>query len=283
MADLADVADVELLSLLGAALVPSATLPDEITLARLHATLADLEVDSEPLDITTARGRHDRGRLAPVRRRFASRSSIVAASAIAFALTAGVAAAAVATNTLPGPTRAIAYDLGLPVTSPALFRAQGTSTQLHQAILAKDRTQEVRLGRQLIGELKVLNPSDLAQIRRSAQSLLHEIGLKMPTLSSAVTSPITPTDTIPSVTVPSVSVPHVTVPSVSVPSVSVPKVSVPSVSVPHVTVPSATVPSVTVPSVTVPSVTVPSVTLPSVTVPSVTLPSIPSLLRSDRP
>src|SRR5580700_9296703 len=166
---MADLTDVELLSRLQVALAPAPARPDEVSLARLHATLAELEAETEPVDIVSARRRRELRRGLPRR---VTRSSVVAASALSFALTASVAAAAVATNTLPGPTRAFAYDLGLPVASPSLFRAQQTETQLRHAIVNDDTSQAKYLGQQLIGEMDTLDFSDLSQIRASADTLL---------------------------------------------------------------------------------------------------------------
>jgi len=247
---MAEFTDVELLSRLQVALTPAPALPDEMSLARLHATLAELEVESEPVDIATARRRRDHVRRGLPRR--VTRPSIVAAGAVAFALTASVAATAVATNTLPGPTRAFAYDLGLPVTSPALFRAQQSAKQLHQAIVAKNHQQETKLSHELVQDLKSLNASDLSQIRSTAAKLLVAVGFKVPTVPVAVPSPITPTVTVPGVSVPRISIPSVT-------GVTVPKVTTRRVSVPRVTVPRVTVPSVTSPKVTIPSVTLPNI------------------------
>jgi hypothetical protein len=210
---MSELTDVELLSRLQDALTPASVQPDEVSLARLHATLAELAGESEPVSITTALERRDQGRSNVVRRRVTARTSLVAASALAFALTAGVAAAAVATNTLPGPTRAIAYDLGLPVTSPALVRAETSAKQLHLAIVTKNHSQERLLAHQLVGDLKTLNTNDLSQIRNAAKKLLVEVGVKVPTLPGAVTSPTTPTVTVPSVSVPSVTIPGVTLPT----------------------------------------------------------------------
>src|ERR1700722_6395545 len=128
---MAEMTDLELLSQLHDVLAAPPVRPDAQSLARLHETLAELERESGPVSITTAvRHRTSGERAHDRRRRFAGRSSVLVASAVAAALTASVAAAAVATNTLPGPMRAIAYDVGLPVVSPSLFRAQQTETQL---------------------------------------------------------------------------------------------------------------------------------------------------------
>jgi hypothetical protein len=272
---MAELTDFELLAQLGDALDTPPVRPDAASLARLHATLTELELESEPVAITTAVRRHTVAqRSAARRRRVAGRSSILVAGAVAAALTAGVAAAAVATNTLPGPTRAFAYDVGLPVTSPSLYHAQQTEAQLRQALRGHEGPQSRRLGQQLIGEMETLDYSDLNQIRASADTLLVDVGLGLPTISSTSPLPVTTPVTIPassgsssSVTggVPSVSVPSVSTPSVTVPSVSVPSVSVPSVSVPSVSVPSVSTPRVTVPSITVPPVTVPTIKLPGLT------------------
>jgi hypothetical protein len=270
---MAELTDLELLSSLQVALAPRREHPDEEALTRLQATLQELESQFEPVDIAAAAQRRIRQRT--VRARRGARSSIVAASALAFALTAGVAAAAVATNTLPGPTRAFAYDVGLPVTSPALYGAQRSVAALRHSILAKNLPQEKTQAQQLIGQLKTLDPSDLSQIRATADQLLTAIGVTLPNLPSASSSPKTPTITIPSVSVPTATVPNVTVPSVSVPSVSVPSVSVPSVSVPSITTPVGTVPSVSIPSAVIPKVTIPSIPLPVVTIPIVHLPGLP--------
>jgi hypothetical protein len=271
---MADFTDLELLSELRDALATPPIRPDATSLARLHATLAELERESEPVSITAAI-RHDKPPHrsgARRRRRVVGRSSLLVASAVAAALTAGAAAAAVATNTLPGPTRAFAYDLGLPVTSPSLYHAQQTESQLRQAILSHHTSRARSLGQQLIGEMKGLDFSDLSTIRPGADALLVELGLGLPTIPSTSTSPLKSTVTVPSSSGTPPKVPDVTIPSVTTPSVSVPGVSVPGVSVPSVSLPSASVPGVSIPPVTVPSI--PG---PKVTVPTIKLPGLPSL------
>jgi hypothetical protein len=254
---MAEFTDVELLSRLTVALAPPPVRPDESALAQLHATLEELSIEFEPASIATpAERRSIRQRRNVGPRRTVRRSSLVAASAIACALAAGVAAAAVATNTLPGPTRAFAYDIGLPVTSPSLFAAQRSAAQLKQSIASNNLPREKVLGQQLIGELKTLDVSDLSQIRAVADTLLADVGLPIPALPNAPTTPITSNST------PTVSVPTATVPSVSVPSVSVPSVSVPSVTVPSVSTPVVTLPPVTIPKVSTPSIPLPVVTIP---------------------
>jgi hypothetical protein len=270
---MAELTDVELLSLLEASISPALVRPDEISLAQLHATLAGLEAGTEVTSITHSvrdSGSDRAGHVA--RRRRTRRSSIVVVSAISFALTAGVAAAAVVTNTLPGPTRAFAYDLGLPVTSPSLFRADQSATQLHQAIIANNRPEERALAQKLIGELKKLNFNDLTQIRARADKLLVDVGLGLPTLPSLTKTPITTTNTVPTVFVPSVTVPGTSTPSVSTPSVTTPNVSVPGVTVPSVSIPSVTEPTTGVPSLTIPRITLPKVTVSPITIPRVALP-----------
>jgi hypothetical protein len=273
---MAELTDLELLSQLRDALDTPPVRPDAASLARLHATLAELELEQgcEPVSITTAVRRRTATQrsTAPRRRRVAGRSSILVAGAVAAALTAGVAAAAVATNTLPGLTRAFAYDVGLPVTSPSLYLAQQTESQLRQALRSHDGPASRRLGQQLIGEMGTLDYSELSQIRASADALLVEVGLGLPTISTTSPLPVTTP-----VTIPTSSGSPSKVPGGSVPSVSIPGVSTPSVTVPSVNVPSVSVPSVSVPSVSIPRVTDPSVNVPSVTVPPIKLPGLPSL------
>ncbi|MGB7104138.1 MAG: hypothetical protein WBD82_06025, partial [Acidimicrobiales bacterium] len=235
---MAELTDDDLLARLEVALASPPIRPDEQSITRLYATLAELELEDEPVNITSTvhhrtaapRSVHER------RRRFPKRSSVLVASAISFALTAGVAAAAVVTNTLPGPTRGIAYDLGLPVTSPGLFRAQQDENQLRQSIAVGDQAQEKQLGQKLISAMKTLDSSDLSQIRSTADKLLIEVGLGAPTLSNSTTTPNS-TTTVPSTT-PSAKISGVTVPPVTVPTVTTPTATVlPPVTTPTVTTP----------------------------------------------
>jgi hypothetical protein len=179
--------DAELMTVLGSALAPTPAMPDWATLARLHETLAELASQSAaPTDVATVRPKRFEG----MRRRLARRTWVVAL--ISLLATGGVATAAVATDTLPGPTRNLAYDLGLPVTSPGLYQAQANLVQLRSSIDHGSRSGEVRWGRSLQHDLKALNDSDLAQIRVPALTLLSEAGLEDP-LSSPVTSSATTT------------------------------------------------------------------------------------------
>src|SRR5579863_5902567 len=193
---MAEFNDVELLSRLSDALAAPPVRPDGATLARLHATLAELEEEVAPVDIRSV-PRHGPVRQRAQRRGLRARSTVVLASAVAVALSAGVAAAAVATNTLPGPTRAFAYDLGLPVTSPPLHQAQQTESQLRGAIASHQDARARRLGQVLIGEMKNLSFSDLSQIRASADTLLVEIGVGLSTTTPSVPMSITTTVTLP--------------------------------------------------------------------------------------
>ena len=102
------------------------------------------------------------------------RHPVAAAVAVGVLATSGVAAAGVATDRLPGPTRTVAYDLGLPVTSPALEGTRGTMDQLRQALaghnVAQVNASAVFLRTQLAG----LSPSDRAQVEPAAAELLAQ-------------------------------------------------------------------------------------------------------------
>lgn len=111
------------------------------------------------------------------RRRVSSHTSALVLGTISVFALSGVAAAAVVANNLPGFTRAVAYDLGLPVTSPALFEAR---QQLHSLVRANTthHTGVAReLGRGLLKDLKLLNHTDLSQIRTPAETALTQSGL----------------------------------------------------------------------------------------------------------
>lgn len=184
--------DSEIMAMLGAALSPTPSAPDQETLARLHAALADLG-DGSVTDVAAQAGH--RTTVGGLRRRVANHASRLFVIAATVLLTGGVATAAVATDTLPGPTRNIAYDLGLPVTSPALFLAKQNLTQLKKSIVEKNHGQVVRLGHQLEQDLKSLNQGDLSEIRDSAEGLLNDAGLPVPSLPELTTS-TTSTSTI---------------------------------------------------------------------------------------
>jgi len=160
--------DEELLAQLRETFPPSSVTPDEMARQRLLDALAlDNVVSVDAYESRSSR----------LRRRFGSHASALTLSAVGVLALGGVAAAAVATNTLPGPTRAIAYDLGLPVTSPALVQAR---SQLHQLVTANSSnlpSSARELGRQLIDELKKLDHTDLAQISTAARSALAPTGL----------------------------------------------------------------------------------------------------------
>ena len=185
--------DDELLSLLSEAMSPTPAQPDPTTLARLHSTLAGLSAEVGVLG--NGRARRPR-RLTGLHGRLARRASVIAAAMVL--ITGGVATAAVATDTLPGPTRNLAYDMGLPVTSPGLFQARATLLQLKTSIDQRNRGAEVHWGKTLQRDLTDLNDTDLAQIRVPALGLLREIGLKNP-LGAPVTTSTTlvPTTTVP--------------------------------------------------------------------------------------
>jgi len=167
--------DDTLLVALGAALEPEHVEPGPHALAALDQALAE-----------RAGAARDHGLaivvpIAPPTRRSPTwtglhrlRHPVAAAVAVAVLATGGVAAAGVATDRLPGPTRTVAYDLGLPVTSPALEGTRGTMDQLRQALaghnVAQVNASAVFLRTQLAG----LSPSDRAQVEPAAADLLAQ-------------------------------------------------------------------------------------------------------------
>ena len=182
--------DDELMALLGEVFPTAALSPD--AKARQHL-LDALALDNVvAFDATAPASRR--------RRLLGSRASALTLSVAGVLSLGGVAAAAVATNTLPGPTRAIAYDLGLPVTSPALYQARA---QLHNVNSAASRhhTNVAReLAKGLIKDLKLLNQNDLSQIRPSVKRTLSQLGLLSQVTSVLGTTVTTPNTTSTTVT-----------------------------------------------------------------------------------
>ena len=160
--------DDELLAQLKEAFLTPSASPDVTARLRLLDALATDNLVS--IDASASRSTR-------LRRRFGSHASALTLSAVGVLALGGVAAAAVATNTLPGPTRTIAYDLGLPVTSPALFHARAHLHQLNTANEMHQKNTARSLSRKLIGDLKSLNQSDLSQIRSAAHNALEVSGL----------------------------------------------------------------------------------------------------------
>ena len=141
--------------------------PDDRARRQLRDALANDNL--ERIEVAPARSMR-RGRLGP-------RASAFTLSAIGVLTFGGVAAAAVATNTLPGPLRAFAYDIGLPVTSPALYQAR---QQLHHLVSANAHDPAVvarHVGRGLLHDLTLLDRNDLSAIRTPAQKALTQSGL----------------------------------------------------------------------------------------------------------
>ena len=85
----------------------------------------------------------------------------------------GMAGGAVAADNFPGPTRAIAYELHLPVSSPALVAAKNAESQLRASLERGDRS-EVKTGiLELRIRLHALDSADLHSIYQDASSLLR--------------------------------------------------------------------------------------------------------------
>ncbi len=187
--------DDELIARLSSALATARVESDEDVRHRLLAAVAADQV------VVLADAAHRRAR-----RRFTRHASALSLGIAGVVALAGVAAAAVATNTLPGPTRAIAYDLGLPITSPALEGAKAHLAQLVHANANGDTTTARRVGRQLIANLLTLDRSDLDEIRTVARAALAQADLlslatgllgplPVPTTGATTTVPVTTAST----------------------------------------------------------------------------------------
>ena len=167
--------DDDLLAALGQALAPEPVEPGPEAMAALHQALDGRVVDA-----------HEGGSgvvvlFAPPKRRSATlatihrlRHPVAAAIAVGVLATSGVAAAGVATDRLPGPTRNVAYAIGLPVTSPALETAKRTISQLGAALAAHDVGKVLALSALLRTRLAGLSPGDRASLQATAGEQLAQ-------------------------------------------------------------------------------------------------------------
>ncbi len=271
------ISDTELMAMLSGALTAPPVTPDQVTLARLRSTLTELSRESG-VNVVTRVGR-TKG-FAGLRSRVARHTSLVAVATLL--LTGGVATAGVATDTLPGPMRNLAYDLGLPVTSPGLYHARTNLEQLKQSINDRNNNEEVRWGLSLQHDLKSLNDDDLAKIRLPALSLLSEIGLEDPLSPSSPTSTTTTSTTTTSTAITTTTTPATDEGSNSDRNSSVPPSAVPDGSDNDSSDTNTSVSPPLIPTLTVPG---PTVQVPTTVAngdesdqisPSTTLPVIPS-------
>ncbi len=163
------VSDQELLGALRDALVTDdASAPSPAEMARFHEAVARGRAGTGSGAIARARLAWDAWRALPPR---LSPALVGAAAAVAVL---GVFGGAVAANTLPGPLRSAAYDVGLPVSSPALVAAEGAETALQGALSSKDRSAIASDVSVLRARLSVLDASDRATAGPEAQRLLSE-------------------------------------------------------------------------------------------------------------
>jgi hypothetical protein len=158
--------DAVLLAALGSALAPQQVEPGPEAMATLHQALQarrpDATEDSSAVVIAFAPPKRRSTTWAGIHR---LRQPVVAALAVGVLATSGVAAAGVATDHLPGPTRNVAYALGLPVTSPALASAKGTLAHLRVALAAHDVAQVQAIATLLRTQLAGLSAADRDSIK----------------------------------------------------------------------------------------------------------------------
>jgi hypothetical protein len=167
--------DDQLLDALRVSLAPSAVRPGPAELSAFRAALASRFVGTSVTDRpaggvpTEAAGRTGRSWSRGVRRVRHPVTALVAAAVLA---TGGVAAAGVATDTLPGPARQIAFAMGLPVSSPALETTRGAMGDLQRSLDRQDAAA-IRTGAGAVRtDLATLAPSDRARVEPAADRLL---------------------------------------------------------------------------------------------------------------
>ncbi|MHB1968753.1 MAG: hypothetical protein ACYCPK_00755 [Acidimicrobiales bacterium] len=185
---MSDVDDRRLLDALGDALAPRDVVPDPFVRARLLSALEG------PAPLAVARARS-------WRRRVAHHGGAWAVAAAGVFVVSAVAAAAVVTDTLPGPTRAIAYDLGLPVTSPALHQTESDLSNLRHALAAHDRRDVRSLAQRVARDVRTLDAHDLGVVRAQVRVLLRAasqlggVGSVVGSVSVGGSTPTIPTTT----------------------------------------------------------------------------------------
>jgi len=167
--------DDRLLDVLRSSLAPSAVRPGPTELSAFRSVLAHRFDAPSAADgsagVVAMEGarRSGRSRSTGLRRVRHPVTALVAAAVLA---TGGVAAAAVATDTLPGPARRIAVAIGLPVSSPALEATRGAMGDLRHALDRHD-TAAIRAGADAVRtDLAALTPSDRTQVEPEADRLL---------------------------------------------------------------------------------------------------------------
>ena len=167
--------DGALMAALSDALAPEPAIPGPEAIAALHRALEALgpaEEGGGPAVVVPITGPQGRSTTwAGIHR---LRHPVTAAVALGILATSGVAAAGVATDHLPGPTRSVAYALGLPVTSPALASAEGTINLLRGALAANDVTRIQALTTLLRSQLAGLSAADRASIQAAAADVLRQ-------------------------------------------------------------------------------------------------------------
>lgn len=189
--------DDALLATLGAALAPEPSSPTAGQMAALHAALdarsgliSAAVPDAVIVPLGTSAGATG-SRTARIHR---LRHPVAVLVGVAVLATSGVAAAGVATDTMPGPVRHVAYSIGLPVTSPALESARATLGALEAALQGHDRAAVVASAALLRTQLAALSDADRAQIDPAAGHLLASADafLEGDAASGAPQNPIPP-------------------------------------------------------------------------------------------
>ena len=165
-----------LMAALAEAFAPEPAPPNPDDLARLHQALAIRSnghgaYSDESARIPSVRRVAFRGWAVQVRR---LRHPVAVLAVVGVLATGGVATAAVATNTLPGPTRNVAFDLGLPVSSPDLVATQACLTALQTALVSRDAAEVSTEANSLRRDLAALSPDELKGVELEANQLLAQ-------------------------------------------------------------------------------------------------------------
>lgn len=155
--------DDELLGTLRQALVPVGLAPDAQEVARFMQALDASRSGSRLLPVP--RRTQWRARVAP--------RGLVAAGVVLLA-SFGAVSGGVAADSLPGPLRSAAYDLGLPVSSPSLVAAESAQSALAGALAAQDRKAVMADVPILEQSLAALGSADRLRVEPGATDVLAQ-------------------------------------------------------------------------------------------------------------
>lgn len=187
-------------------------LRDALVPADLTPSAEEMDRFSRALETGRGRGRYVAIGTRHVNWRAHTAPRILVAAGLALLAGLGALSGGVATDSLPGPLRSAAFDLGLPVSSPSLVAAEAASARLAGALAARDRAAVLASVPVLEQRLAVLGAADRAHVEPGATTLLSQATEFLAT-TAPLRTPANPGDDGSESTGSSTSTPETTEPS----------------------------------------------------------------------